>query len=96
MREGLELEGREMTETYKQLADRLAKGINFKENACILSVGTPIGQMTSVKTTFDGDATKVIIVTAEIIRQLLDLLDEENACFAMNCFMEAIEDYQRS
>ncbi|MGM9935760.1 MAG: hypothetical protein ACI38A_00260 [Candidatus Ornithomonoglobus sp.] len=84
-----------MTKEFAEYVNRMAKGMNFDENVCILSVGEPRGDMLDITTTFNGSADKLISVIDSIIREFLKQLDDDMAYLATSYFKGAIEDEER-
>lgn len=68
-----------MTDTYKELADRLAKGMNFKENAVILATATPVegGDEFDCQIYTNGDAFVCVDIAVEIILNIINEFDSE-------------------
>lgn len=84
-----------MTQKFAEYVNNMARGMNFKENACILSVGELTGDMIDITTTFNGDSNKLISVIDSIIREFLKALDDENTFLAISYFKGSIEDEER-
>lgn len=68
-----------MTDTYKELADRLAKGINFKENAVILATATPVEDSDEFDCQIytNGNAFACVDMAVEIMLDIINEFDSE-------------------
>ncbi|MGN0163128.1 MAG: DNA-directed RNA polymerase subunit alpha C-terminal domain-containing protein [Candidatus Ornithomonoglobus sp.] len=68
-----------MTDTYKELADRLAKGMNFKKNAVILATAAPIEDSDEfdLEIYTKGSASVCADIAVEIMLDIISTLDSE-------------------
>lgn len=68
-----------MTDTYKELADRLAKGMNFKKNAVILATAAPVkgDDEFDLEIYTKGSASVCAAIAVEIMLDIISTLDSE-------------------
>ena len=63
---------------FNEIADLVAKGINFENNACIVSVGIYNGEDLYVKDIFDGSDDNVEILISSIISGYIKKFEDRN------------------
>ena len=63
---------------FNEIADLVAKGINFENNACIVSVGIYNGEDLYVKDIFDGSDDNIGILISSIISGYIKKFEDRN------------------
>lgn len=65
-----------MTEQFKEYVDRLSKGLNFPNNALVLSFGEDDGENLNMTTTFNGNDPRVGMLVEHILIEYIKALKE--------------------
>lgn len=68
---------------FKESADLLAQGVNFQQNACILSVGLEDLENLNITTSFSGGYYNVLCLVEHIIDAYIGAFKDDDK--ALNC-----------
>jgi len=81
--------------SYTELTDLVAKGMNFKKNACIVGTAIDTGENLDMTVFFDGNEYNVHSIMECLITNYLLPLDDETAYLERDCLIEIIEKDKR-
>lgn len=80
---------------FKENADLLAQGVNFLQNACILSVGLDDSENLNMTTSFSGSNYNILKLVQQIINGYINYLDEQDRNITCNMLIDQLEELKK-